>query len=91
VTRRLMAMVAGDSDAGARADDARAKLATLSPRESDVALTIGRGQGNAEIASALHLSVPTVKGHVSRLLDKLEVDNRVQIALLMQAAGEGPG
>jgi DNA-binding CsgD family transcriptional regulator len=32
--------------------------------------------------------VPTVKGHVSRLLDKLDVDNRVQIALLVQAAGE---
>ena len=32
VTRRLIAMVAGDSDAGARADDARAQLATLRPR-----------------------------------------------------------
>jgi DNA-binding NarL/FixJ family response regulator len=31
--------------------------------------------------------VATVKGHVSRLFDKLEVDNRVQIALLVQAAG----
>ena len=91
VTRRLIAMVAGDSDAGARADDARAKLATLSPRERDVALAVGRGQGNAEIAATLHLSVPTVKGHVSRLLEKLEVDNRVQIALLVQAAGERPG
>ena len=36
-------------------------------------------------AAALHLSVPTVKAHVSRLLDKLDVDNRVQIALLVQA------
>jgi DNA-binding NarL/FixJ family response regulator len=88
VTRRLIAMVAGDSDAGARADDARARLASLSPRERDVALAVGRGQGNAEIAAALHLSVATVKGHVSRLLDKLEVDNRVQIALLVQSAGE---
>ncbi len=41
----------------------------------------------AEIAAALHLSVPTVKAHVSRLLDKLGVDNRVQIALLVQSAG----
>jgi DNA-binding NarL/FixJ family response regulator len=87
VTRRLIAMVAGDSGAGARADRARERLATLSPRERDVAVAIGRGQGNAEIAAALHLSVPTVKGHVSRLLDKLEVDNRVQIALLVQEAG----
>jgi len=88
VTRRLIAMVAGDTDAGARAEDARRRLAALSPRERDVALAVGRGQGNAEIAATLHLSVATVKGHVSRLLEKLEVDNRVQIALLVQAAGE---
>jgi DNA-binding NarL/FixJ family response regulator len=88
VTRRLIAMVAGDSDAGARAERARERLATLSPRERDVALAVGQGQGNAEIAAALHLSVATVKGHVSRLLEKLEVENRVQIALLVQAAGD---
>ena len=87
ITRRLIALVAGDSDAGARTDDARARMATLSPRERDVALAVGRGQANAEIAAALHLSVATVKAHVSRLLDKLDVDNRVQIALLVQDAG----
>ncbi len=86
VTRRLISMVAGD--AGARAEQARDRLATLSPRERDVALAVGRGETNAEIAVALHLSVATVKAHVSRLLDKLDVDNRVQIALLVQAAGE---
>ncbi len=86
VTRRLISMVAGD--AGARAEQARDRLATLSPRGRDVALAVGRGETNAEIAAALHLSVATVKAHVSRLLDKLDVDNRVQIALLVQAAGE---
>ncbi len=86
VTRRLISMVAGD--AGARAEQAHDLLATLSPRERDVALAVGRGETNAEIAAALHLSVATVKAHVSRLLDKLDVDNRVQIALLVQAAGE---
>ena len=84
ITRRLISLVAGDSDAGARTESARELLATLSPREHDVALAVGRGQANAEIAAALHLSVATVKAHVSRLLDKLEVDNRVQIALLVQ-------
>lgn len=88
VTRRLISMVAGDSDAGVRVEHARALLATLSPRERDVALAVGLGHGNAEIAATLHLSVATVKGHVSRLLDKLDVNNRVQIALLVQAAGE---
>jgi DNA-binding NarL/FixJ family response regulator len=86
VTRRLIALVAGDSDAGARTDEARERMQTLSPRERDVALAVGRGQANADIAAALHLSVPTVKAHVSRLLDKLGVDNRVQIALLVQNA-----
>ena len=88
ITRRLIALVAGDSDTGARAEHARERMARLSPREHDVAVAVGRGQANAEIAAALHLSVPTVKAHVSRLLDKLDVDNRVQIALLVQAAGE---
>jgi DNA-binding NarL/FixJ family response regulator len=91
VTRRLIALVAGDADAAARTDHARDRMATLSPRELDVALAVGRGQANAEIAAALHLSVPTVKAHVSRLLDKLDVDNRVQIALLVRDASERQG
>ena len=86
ITRRLMSLVAGDSDAAARTDDARELMSALSPRERDVALAVGRGHTNAEIAAALHLSIPTVKAHVSRLLDKLDVDNRVQIALLVQDA-----
>jgi DNA-binding NarL/FixJ family response regulator len=86
ITRRLISLVARDSDAAARTDRARDRMATLSPREHDVALAVGRGQANAEIAAALHLSVPTVKAHVSRLLDKLDVDNRVQIALLVKDA-----
>jgi DNA-binding NarL/FixJ family response regulator len=47
---------------------------------------VGRGCANADIAAELHMSVATVKAHVSRLLSKLEVDNRVQIALLVQEA-----
>jgi DNA-binding NarL/FixJ family response regulator len=88
VTRQLIGLVAGDGDAGARRDDARARLTTLSPREREVALAVGEGAANAEIAQRLHMSVPTVKAHVSRLLSKLEVDNRVQIALLVHDAGE---
>jgi DNA-binding NarL/FixJ family response regulator len=61
----------------------------LSAREHEVALAIGEGRANAEIAAALHMSVATVKAHVSRVLDKLGVDNRVQIALLVQDAGGG--
>ena len=91
VTRRLIALVAGDGDAGARQDRARERLATLSAREHEVALAVGRGCANAQIAAELHMSVATVKAHVSRLLSKLEVDNRVQIALLVQEALRRPG
>jgi DNA-binding NarL/FixJ family response regulator len=91
VTRRLIALVAGDSDAGQRTDGARRRLEALSEREREVALAVGRGAANAEIAADLHMSVATVKAHVSRLLSKLEVDNRVQIALLVQEALRRPG
>jgi DNA-binding NarL/FixJ family response regulator len=89
VTRRLIALVAGDDDAAARHESARERLAALSAREREVALEVGRGRANAEIAAELHMSVATVKAHVSRLLTKLEVENRVQIALLVQDAGAG--
>jgi DNA-binding NarL/FixJ family response regulator len=89
VTRRLIALVAGEGDSAARQHSAREQLTTLSPREREVALAVGRGHPNAEIAAELHMSVATVKAHVSRLLVKLGVDNRVQIALLVQDATDG--
>jgi len=86
VTRRLIALVAGDGDAGDRRARARTQLASLSAREREVALGVGRGLSNAEIGAELHMSVATVKAHVSRLLTKLDASNRVQIALLVQDA-----
>jgi DNA-binding NarL/FixJ family response regulator len=86
VTRQLIALVAGEGGAPARHDGARELLEALSPREREVALAVGRGLPNADIAAELHMSVATVKAHVSRLLVKLGVENRVQIALLVQDA-----
>jgi DNA-binding NarL/FixJ family response regulator len=82
VTGKLIALVSGDD----RSDEARAALAGLSEREHEVALAVGRGASNADIAAELHMSVATVKAHVSRLLAKLALDNRVQLALLVQEA-----
>jgi DNA-binding NarL/FixJ family response regulator len=86
VTRRLIALVAGDGEAAARGERARERLEALTAREREVALAVGAGRANAEIAAQLHMSVATVKAHVSRLLAKLEVENRIQIALLVQDA-----
>jgi DNA-binding NarL/FixJ family response regulator len=88
VARRLIAMVAGDPDTAARRERARLQLASLTAREREVAAAIGQGQSNAEIAGSLHMSVATVKAHVSRLLVKLGADNRVQIALVVQSTGD---
>jgi DNA-binding NarL/FixJ family response regulator len=65
---------------------ARSRLDRLTERESEVALAVGRGQSNAEIAATLFMSVPTVKTHVGRIFDKLEVRNRVEIAICLHDA-----
>ena len=90
IARRLIGMVAGDHDAGRRQENARQLLAALTGRERDVAATVGQGLSNADIAARLYMSPATVKAHVSRLLVKLDVDNRVQIALLVQTAAADP-
>jgi DNA-binding NarL/FixJ family response regulator len=63
------------------------QLAALSPRELDVVRAIAEGQTNAEIASSLLMSVPTVKAHVTHILTKAGLANRTQIALLAHDAG----
>ena len=90
IARRLIALVAGDHGEATRREQARQRLASLTPREYEVATAVGRGLSNADIAGQLHMSTATVKAHVSRLLVKLDVHNRVQIALLVQRAAAVP-
>ena len=52
-----------------------------------MALAVGRGLSKADISRELYLSVPTVKAHVSRVLDKVGADNRVQVAIVVHDAG----
>ncbi|GHD90881.1 response regulator transcription factor [Streptomyces naganishii] len=98
VTRRLIRHATGTGGgsgpggaAGAGPGDRRARarerVAALNERECEVALRIGRGLANAQIAAELYMSVATVKAHVSRVLTKLHLNNRVQIALLVHDAG----
>jgi DNA-binding NarL/FixJ family response regulator len=86
VTRRLIDRLAGDVDADVRHSEAAAMLGELSPRDRDIAAAIAKGKSNAAIAADLHLSIATIKSHVSAMLAKLQLDNRVQIALLVQDA-----
>ncbi|MFD9081463.1 response regulator [Streptomyces erythrochromogenes] len=88
VTRRLIDQVAGGTGQGSRAAAARARLALLAGREREVATAVGRGLSNAEIGRELHLALPTVKTHVSRILTRLDLNNRVQIALLVHDADD---
>jgi DNA-binding NarL/FixJ family response regulator len=86
VTRRLIDRLAGDQDADARHNEAATQLNELSPRDREIAAAIAQGKSNAAIAAELHLSIATIKSHVSAMLAKLQLDNRVQIALLVQDA-----
>ena len=78
--------------AATRKDDsrqrsARERIGRLTDREREVAVAVGRGLSNAEIAAELYMGLATVKTHVGRLFTKLDATNRVQIALCVHDAG----
>ena len=85
VIRQLIDAAAGQPDRKHQVD-AAARLDRLTARERDVALAIAEGLSNAEIAGRFYLSITTVKTHVGRILEKLGVDNRVQIATSVHRA-----
>jgi len=59
----------------------------LTPREEEVVLAVARGRTNAEIGDELHISLSTVKTHLASLMAKLNVRNRVEIALWAYETG----
>ena len=67
-------------------EEARRRLERLTEREREVAVCVGHGRSNAEIATELHMSLATVKAHISHIFTKLEATNRVQVAIAMHAA-----
>jgi DNA-binding NarL/FixJ family response regulator len=60
----------------------------LSPRELDVVQLVARGQTNAEVATALFISLGTVKAHLGSITTKLGARNRVEIAAWAWGSGQ---
>ncbi|WP_373315649.1 response regulator [Actinoplanes campanulatus] len=90
VPRLIGYAVARDPESdGGRGSRASAVLDRLTEREREVAEAVATGRSNAEIGAELHMSVPTVKAYVSRLLDKLGCANRVQVAILVHESRTG--
>ena len=83
VTRRLI-----DRFADNHLDPAvAARLDVLTAREREVLVLVAKGNSNAEIAAALHLTEHTVKTHVSRMLTKTGLRDRVQAVILAYDTG----
>jgi DNA-binding NarL/FixJ family response regulator len=82
ITRRLIEHYVS---APAPADEPR--LAELSARELEVLKLVARGLSNAEIAHALYISQGTVKTHITRILSKLDLRDRVQAVVLAYDTG----
>jgi DNA-binding NarL/FixJ family response regulator len=80
-------LIAASTDNQPACERARKLVSSLTEREVEVLAGLGEGLFNAQIASRLYLSGATVKGYVSRVLDKLGLDNRTQAGLLAHDAG----
>jgi len=84
VTRRLIAHFTGRARLAARAPSG---LEELTEREREVLSLVARGLSNAELAQTLHVSLPTAKTHVSRILTKLGARDRTQLVVLAYESG----
>jgi len=80
-------LIAASADGQPARERARKLVGSLTEREVEVLTCLGEGLSNAQIAARLFLSEATVKGYVSRMLDKLGLENRTQAGLLAHDAG----
>jgi DNA-binding NarL/FixJ family response regulator len=72
----------GDSDAAARTN-------LLTDREREVARAVSEGLSNAEIAERSHLSTSSIKAAISSVLTRLDLTNRIQLAILAHGSRRG--
>ena len=83
ITARLLSTFAQSASQGTPAQPAW----PLTDREEEVLVTVARGRTNAEIGDELHISLSTVKAHLASLMTKLEVRNRVELAIWAHETG----
>ena len=84
MTRRLIAHYAGETRPPCRKPPG---LADLTEREREVLALVAEGLSNAGLARTLHVSLPTAKTHVSRILTKLGARDRTQLVILAYQSG----
>lgn len=82
VTRRLISHFARE-----RGLTRRLKVDLLTEREREVLVLVAQGLSNTELADQMHVSLPTVKTHVSRILSKLGARDRTQLVVLAYQSG----
>jgi DNA-binding NarL/FixJ family response regulator len=80
-------LIAASSDGDSARERARQLAQALTEREVEVLACLGEGLSNAQIGARLFLSEATIKGYVSRMLDKLGCANRTQAGLIAHDAG----
>jgi DNA-binding NarL/FixJ family response regulator len=84
IAAKVLQRVRATSTSPEIADTIRAEL---SDREVEVLKLIANGTDNAQIAAELHISPKTVKNHISNILMKLQIDNRIQAAVYAVRSG----
>jgi DNA-binding NarL/FixJ family response regulator len=90
VARSVIAMAAGNHRDGTDpGPGARARMELLTEREREVALAVSEGLSNAEIGERLHLSTSSIKATISSALTRLDLTNRIQLAILAHESRRG--
>jgi DNA-binding NarL/FixJ family response regulator len=88
ISPRMAARLVGHLRRSGNENAAAAAIrAVLSDRELEVLKLLAQGKENADIAAVLHVSPKTVKNHISSILEKLHIENRIQAAVVAVRSG----
>jgi len=77
----VLSRLAADGNGNRAAGNGRSRVSSLTPRELEVLKHIAQGMSKKEIARAMHIGVKTVEHHTFNLMSKLDIHDRVKLAL----------